>query len=345
MTDTKTGLSPTILDIAHWDTVHSFAQVSEAGIKGVILKASQGTRGIDPTFHQRVVDAKAASLLVGAYHFGTSAPVDDQVAHFLEVVGDWAHEADFLLALDYEENSQSKSDSMSLEQAISFLKLVREKTGQRPVLYSGKDLKEALPSGGNAFISTHRLWLSHYAVRPKLPAGFTAYWAWQFTGDGQGPAPHYIGGIEAQGGVDLSVFGGEDLAKEWVDRPEESVAEAAPKGRSDSEPAEAAPDPTPIREKPTSGEMRATSRKWRLYDLLQFKLFGGVLGLGGYSALDSVNSTKALADAVKAFFTDYGIPLTLLLLFIAFGVIVLIKEHAKEDVAEGRSTPSGAANS
>jgi lysozyme len=48
----------------------------------VILKATQGTGFVDPTFLERAAEARSASLLVSAYHFLDASSPAQQAAHF-----------------------------------------------------------------------------------------------------------------------------------------------------------------------------------------------------------------------------------------------------------------------
>jgi GH25 family lysozyme M1 (1,4-beta-N-acetylmuramidase) len=197
-----------VLDLSSHNTVTSFAEIKAAGIQGVVLKATQGTRFVDRTFKERLAKAREAGLLVASYHFATDSDVHDQVAHFLETVGDTS---DVMLALDYEPNPTG--GTMSFAQAKQFLQLVYERTGQRPVLYSGHLLKEQMPKGGDPFVASHRLWLAHYAAQPSLPRGFDKCWLWQFSDRAISP------GIRNDNTVDVNAFGGSDLAAEWIDTP------------------------------------------------------------------------------------------------------------------------------
>jgi GH25 family lysozyme M1 (1,4-beta-N-acetylmuramidase) len=181
---------------------------------GLIHKATQGTRLLDKECMKRIPLAREAGFLVGVYHFGTSAPVLDQVVHFLEAFEALGSPDDMLLALDFEKNELSPADSMSYVQARQFLKLVFDRTGHRCVLYSGAKIKEALPRGGDPFISQHKLWMPQYGARATLPPGFTRFFLWQYTGDGVGPMPHDMPGVRTRG-IDLNVYSGSDLAAEW----------------------------------------------------------------------------------------------------------------------------------
>lgn len=221
-----------VVDISHHEIVESFEIAKKGGVAGVIHKATQGTRFVDPKYATRKEPAVAAGLLWGAYHFGTGDDVATQVDHFLSTV---KPTSTTLLALDYEPNPAGKS--MSLAQAKEFLERVYKKTGQRPVLYSGHKIKEDLPKK-DVFFGQHRLWLAQYGKLPKLPKAWDSYWLWQFTGDNIGPLPHELPGMVGNG-LDINKFNGnlKKLKAEWVGA--ESSINTAPK--EDQIPAEPAP--------------------------------------------------------------------------------------------------------
>jgi lysozyme len=202
-------MNPTVVDLSHHNVVRSFDKAKAAGIKAVIHKATQGTAYVDRFYAVRREAALESGLLWGAYHFADEQDVGAQVAHFLSIARPGKNT---LLALDWEPNG---SHTMSLAQAKDFLRLVHEKTGQKPVLYSGNLVKECLKGQTDPFLCSHRLWLAQYGPKAVLPPGFTNYWLWQYTGDGVGREPHEIDGIPSKG-LDLSIFGGKDMAAEWA---------------------------------------------------------------------------------------------------------------------------------
>lgn len=203
-------MKPYVVDLSHHDKVSSFAKAKKAGLQGMIHKATQGTSMVDETFEGRIAAARKAGLLVGAYHFGTDADVDDQVSHFLDTVGDTK---DILLALDYEPNPSG--GTMSLKQAREWIEKVEEKTGQSVVVYSGHLIKQELDEDKDGFWGRHRLWLAQYGNNAKLPDAWDKYWIWQYTGDGIGPEPHSIDGIDGDE-LDLNTYDGDDISSDWV---------------------------------------------------------------------------------------------------------------------------------
>lgn len=205
---------PIVVDLYHGDTVSSFKLAAAQGIRGVIHKASQGTTVTDELYDVRRDKAKAAGLLWGAYHFATDEDPAAQVKHFLSCA---EPDKDTLVALDYEPNG---NHTMSFAGALAFLRGIESALGRKAVLYSGNLIKEQSPSDLDAaYLAQHRLWLAEYGPVARLPAAWTKYWLWQFTGDGIGPGPHAIPGIPGAGGaLDLNTYAGtlDQFATEWA---------------------------------------------------------------------------------------------------------------------------------
>ncbi len=75
-----------VVDLSHYNPTPDFATAKAGGVIGIVHKATQGATYVDPKYAGRVKAAKSAGLLWGAYHFGTGADVDAQLAQFLAVV-------------------------------------------------------------------------------------------------------------------------------------------------------------------------------------------------------------------------------------------------------------------
>lgn len=200
-----------VVDLSVHNTVTDFNLVRASGVRGIIHKATEGTNFVDRKYAERRKAAREAGLLWGAYHFANNSNVAAQVDHFLRV-SQW--DADTLLCLDWEDN---RYGTMSLDQVKEFLQLVYEKTGQRPVIYSGNTIKREMRGRPDPFLNKHRLWLAQYASRAMLPPGFSSYWLWQFSGDGFGGFGN-VPGIPTKG-IDCNMFGGADIEAEWAQKP------------------------------------------------------------------------------------------------------------------------------
>lgn len=203
---------PVIVDLSHFDDVKDWDAVKAFGILGVINKATEGPGMIDKTFAIRRKPASDHGILYGGYHFLRPGDPVAQADHFLDVIASVAGPNELLLALDHEDRH------VPLANAGAWLKRVFDKTGRRPILYSGFLIKEQLGARHDPFLAQHRLWLSHFSAHPVWPVNWTAPWIIQFTGDGQGPGPHQVPGILIDGGIDLNHYGDtpERLKAEWA---------------------------------------------------------------------------------------------------------------------------------
>jgi GH25 family lysozyme M1 (1,4-beta-N-acetylmuramidase) len=88
-----------VVDLFHGDRVTSFAKAYQAGIRGIIHKATTGATGKDVAYSDRRASALNAGLLWGAYHWGTSADVTKQLDNFLNQA---KPDDQTLVALDFE---------------------------------------------------------------------------------------------------------------------------------------------------------------------------------------------------------------------------------------------------
>lgn len=220
------NINPKVVDISHYDRLvgKGFQSVREAGIIGVIHKSSEGTGVVDRPYADRRKLANDAGLLWGAYHF-------------IRPCSDYAAQADFflrcatpddhtLVSLDFE------VPTVPVDEARAFIEEVETKLGRKVVLYSGNTVKEDLGKKHDPWWAERRLWLAQYSSKWTVQPSWEAPWLWQFTGDGVGPKPHMIPGIEIDGGLDISSFDGtdEELIQQWVDD-----AHHEPQGASDAD--------------------------------------------------------------------------------------------------------------
>lgn len=204
--------NPLVLDLSHHNKIASFQMIFDYGVRGVILKATQGSGYVDPTYAKRKLAAKAAGLAVGAYHFASSGPPDAQLKHFLDVA---ELEADEIGALDYEPDL--KNGDMKFSDARDFLANYESQMGRKATLYSGHLLKEKLGTKSDPFLGQHKLWLAQYSARAKLPPGFDRYFLWQYSDGTSNPTGwnNHVAGV--QGLVDCNHYEGtaEQLLAEW----------------------------------------------------------------------------------------------------------------------------------
>jgi len=221
-------ITPVVADMAHFNTV-DFHKIAAAGIVGVIHKATQGLGVVDHQYAPRRALAVQAGLLWGAYDFATG---DNAVANAKQFLGMASPDDATLVCLDFEDNAKSP---MSGQQAHDFMDAVDQAIGRACWIYGGNRIFEHVtPLCQNSsamadFFSRHPLWLCQYKTglpdgislddlnkHIRIPAPWKAYSLLQYTGDGVGPKPHSVDGLEQ--GADLNAFDGEvdELKAIWA---------------------------------------------------------------------------------------------------------------------------------
>jgi hypothetical protein len=124
---------------------------------------------------------------------------------------------------------------MTLAQAVEFLDRVEQAIGRHCRMYSGNRLKTLIVKATPAEIAflgadPTRLWGCEYGPQFKdvddagKPLPWPAPFLWQDTGDGLGPQPHTLAGL--QQGADLSIYEGarDQLAAAWAGGPLRAAA-------------------------------------------------------------------------------------------------------------------------
>jgi len=211
-------LHPVVIDLNHANSLN-FSKVKAAGVLGIIHKATQGSSYKDPAYRSRRAAAEAMGFLWGAYDFATGDAVRVNVESFFEAAEPGP---ETLMCLDFEDNIRSQ---MSADLAREFLDRVDQKLGRACWIYGGNRIFEHVPPHDDWW-ALHPLWLCQYKLMQadtldelnkhiRIPPPWTKYTLLQYTGDGVGPKPHTIDGVED--GADLNVFDGnaDDLAKIW----------------------------------------------------------------------------------------------------------------------------------
>jgi lysozyme len=184
-----------------------FPKAQEAGILGIIHKATQGLKWVDSCYAPRRSQAKAAGLLWGAYHFGVGGDGKGQAKNFLDTVKaeDWPAD---LWVLDLEANPFGPS--MSLGDAEAFVQEVFNRTGKWPGLYTGIYFRQELGNPKDTLLAKCWLWLAQYTSKTTLPAAWNAWTLWQYTDGTHGPfSPREVPGI---GLCDQDAFEGDEAS-------------------------------------------------------------------------------------------------------------------------------------
>lgn len=166
-----------VVDLSHHNPEPDWADLKAGGTIGVILKATEGTTYIDPTFGARRESARAAGLAVCSYHFLKGGNAERQMLHYLDVVAPQRGER---VIIDYEDPRCTLDDLLTAVEA-----LVRQPLDLQITVYSGHLIKEQLGDDREQLLADFTsLWIAHYtsASAPSWPTGTWPVWSlWQFT--------------------------------------------------------------------------------------------------------------------------------------------------------------------
>lgn len=148
------------IDISRWQ---KDIRLSRVPCDFVIVKATQGTGYVSPTYKQQITSAEALGKYLGVYHYASSGGAAAEAEHFLQTVADYIGKA--ILVLDWE-GDQNANFSNPLY-ALDFLNYVKSKTGITPFIYMSKSVCRQYK-----WDASFPLWCAQY--RNQQPSGYQA---------------------------------------------------------------------------------------------------------------------------------------------------------------------------
>lgn len=170
-----------ILDPYAGNSIDWDALGKDTRVKAIIHKSTVGTSRIDNTYFERKAKAKGRGYLWGSYHWGVAGHPVQQADHYLDTV---KPAADELIALDLED--VHSRTLMNADEALLFLKRVKERTGRYPLLYTNQagaqHISQKLPD--EAFKQSP-LWYARFKANvTDFPKGvWKTYPLWQFSSE------------------------------------------------------------------------------------------------------------------------------------------------------------------
>ena len=188
--------SNSVVNLSHYDLMRpDFEGMKKEGIVAVIHEATFPRFDRDSYYGTRQNAATRAGLLWGAYHFGDATDPIRQAEHFLGMVesqwqGPMVHPNGVLLVLDFEKNGHYPGGTMRVDQAVTFVERIRQRTGKYPGLYCSEyRLRQVLfgpkvTAAQRQTLSNCWLWIANYHFQPRNTAPWSRWTLWQYTGDG-----------------------------------------------------------------------------------------------------------------------------------------------------------------
>ncbi len=197
------------IDVSHWQGDIDWTKVKAAGIAFAFVKATEGQTIVDKKFAANLKDARAAGVLVGAYHFCRAknvAAAQEEADHFIgaiNMVGGFDL-LDLPPVLDIETKEGGIKANITAV-CHAWLEKVTAATGKTPLMYTNSDMAAKYLDKS---LASYPLWLAHYGVsQPSDAGGWSGWTFFQYSDAGNIP------GIS--GSVDMNEYCGADLISEY----------------------------------------------------------------------------------------------------------------------------------
>jgi GH25 family lysozyme M1 (1,4-beta-N-acetylmuramidase) len=199
---------PLGIDISFWQgtiTPAQWSQVYASGKSFAFIKASQGTTIADSKFYANIVNAPAAGLLAGPYHFAdpAAAPTHtavDEANYFVAVAGSYMVSGYIRPVLDIERTGGMDKTALS-KWVNDFCNRVAVLRNTAPIVYTNTNYATNYLDSS---VKVWTLWIAAWGGNPQTGSPGTGVWPawafWQYSNAGAVP------GIS--GDVDLDVFNG-----------------------------------------------------------------------------------------------------------------------------------------
>jgi GH25 family lysozyme M1 (1,4-beta-N-acetylmuramidase) len=198
---------PTGVDVSSWQHKNgatiNWKAVRAAGNSFAVIKATEGTNYTNPQFAADKAGARAAGLVVGAYHYARPAmPIStaiDQANYFLAAAGNVNTVGQLAPVLDLEQTGGLNPADLTTW-TRTFLRTVEARTGRTPILYTFRTFWTNKIANTAAF-AKYPLWFALYNSDKSpgaLPGGWPSWLIWQYDSGGA------VNGIT--GRVDMNAF-------------------------------------------------------------------------------------------------------------------------------------------
>src|SRR6478609_5965330 len=213
-TEAATAISG--VDVSSWQHPNGVAgdiawkKVAAAGQSFAIIKATESTTYKNPYYAADVANARAAGLVVGAYHFARpKLPLSsavDQAKYLVKATGTMRTANTLPPVLDIED-SGGLSKANLVAWSKSFLTTVKSLTGRTPMIYSYKSfLTSSL--GNTTQLGAYPLWYACYSTSAScftnasspFPKGWGTWTIWQYSSQAA------VSGLK--GDIDINRFNG-----------------------------------------------------------------------------------------------------------------------------------------
>jgi GH25 family lysozyme M1 (1,4-beta-N-acetylmuramidase) len=183
------------IDVSHHNSnsglpLSFYQTVKKAGVKGVVVKVSEGSYYVDPAASVNVANARKAGLIVSAYHFArfkSDSEAKNEANWFdkkLKLIG-FNKDKDGFVVVDVEDPSLSNDPAKLTQYTNTFIQQMNKLGYKRVDVYSGSSYYNTKLQPKNLIVD--KPWLAAYPANPiknQPTAKFTnGEGAWQWASD------------------------------------------------------------------------------------------------------------------------------------------------------------------
>lgn len=203
--------------------VIDWVAVARSGVRFAMIRCGNGNEAADPAFARSAKMARAAGLIIGAYHVGFPlpedrahpgrSPIDQARAHFEASGGLGSHDGEMPPSLDlewpvpgtFEWRKYGCSNDQVRSWALDYLAEAERLHGRAPMIYDGFPIYWRDIDGANEpRFARYPLWWVDYRPGTAPPAPWTTWALHQIDGGG--------GHLPSGAPVDEDVFAGNEDA-------------------------------------------------------------------------------------------------------------------------------------
>jgi lysozyme len=173
------------IDVSHhngkidWEKV-SNVNADEVKIDFAFIKVSEGTSIVDKDFKRNWAEAKENGIKRGAYHYYIPwRDPESQVKIFKKNVS--LKQGDFAPILDIEENAL-KADSKIIKDIGTWLKLIENHYGMKPIIYTNQAFFNKFVKGN---FENYPLWIADYTRKNLTLYDEEKLHFWQYSKNGK----------------------------------------------------------------------------------------------------------------------------------------------------------------
>ena len=189
------------VDVSSYQENVDFGKLKEQGVEFAYIKATEGATHVDTSFAAKWADADSAGVESGAYHyFVYNVSGAEQAENFIRTVGDL--NGRLIPAVDMELTPAEVQNPPAVDDVVrglkSFLAVVEEKYGVKPLIYSQKDYYDKYLA---ADFAEYPRWARnvYYPIYIDLNNDWTV---WQYNDHGE------MDGYSGEKYIDMNVLNG-----------------------------------------------------------------------------------------------------------------------------------------